>query len=1046
MSWHFGFVFRSDPPSDSFSDTISSFDRSIDLVFSDFRFRSIQNILLFSLINQVSLAVEMASTAGTTGWLRGKVKAVPSGDSLVIMGSTKAEIPPEKTITLSSLIAPRLARRGGIDESFAWESREYLRKLCIGKDVTFRVDYTVPAIGREFGSVFLGDKNVSLMVVAGGWAKVREQGQQKGEASPFLAELLRLEEQAKQQGLGRWSRAPGASEAAIRNLPPSAVGDSGNLDAMGLLASNKGRPMEAIVEQVRDGSTLRVYLLPDFQFVQVFVAGIQSPSMGRRAALETTVGIEVSSDEPNGEASAEPNAPLTSAQRLAASSASSSEVSPDPFGREAKHFTEIRVLNRDVRIVLEGVDKFSNLIGSVYYPDGESAKDLALELIENGLAKYVEWSASMMEEDAKRQLKSAELQAKKTRLRIWTNYIPPATNSKAIHDQNFTGKVVEVVSGDCIIVADDSVPYGSPLAERRVNLSSIRCPKMGNPRRDEKPAPYAREAKDLLRQRLIGRQVNVQMEYSRKVIPSDAAAAAGGPTDSRVMDFGSVFLPSPGKGEGDDASTPAPPTGTNQQAGLNVAELLVSRGYGTVIRHRDFEERSNYYDALLSAESRAIAGKKGIHSTKDSAPTHIADLTTGSAKKTKDFLPFLQRKRLPAVVEYVLSGHRFKLFVPKETCSIMFSFSGVRCPAREEPFSDEAIALMRRKIMQRDVEIEVETVDRTGTFLGSLWESKTNMAVTLLEAGLAKLQMSFGTDRIPDAHLLMQAEQSAKRQKLKIWENFVEGEEVSNGAVAERKHKEELKVTVTEVLGGGKFYVQVVGDQKVCSIQQQLASLSIQEAPVIGAFNPKKGDIVLAKFSADDSWNRAMIVNAPRAAVESPKDKFEVFYIDYGNQEVVPYSDLRPLDPSVSSAPGSAQLCSLAYVKIPSLEEDYGQEAAVHLSEHTLNGPKEFKAVIEERDTSGGKVKGQGTGTILMVTLIDTETDSSINAALLKDGLARLEKRKRWEPKEKQAALDELEKFQEEAKSKRLGMWEYGDIQSDDEDTGPPVRKAAGKR
>lgn len=44
---------------------------------------------------------------------------------------------------------------------------------------------------------------------------------------------------------------------------------------MGLLAANKGKPMEAIVEQVRDGSSLRVYLLPEFQFVQVFVAGIQ---------------------------------------------------------------------------------------------------------------------------------------------------------------------------------------------------------------------------------------------------------------------------------------------------------------------------------------------------------------------------------------------------------------------------------------------------------------------------------------------------------------------------------------------------------------------------------------------------------------------------------------------------------------------------------------------------------------------------------------------------------------------------------------------------
>ncbi|CAK9172613.1 unnamed protein product [Ilex paraguariensis] len=425
-----------------------------------------------------SLAIEMASTAGR--WLRGRVKSVPSGDSLVIMGNTNSNIPipPEKTITLSSLIAPKLARRGGIDEAFAWESREFLRKLCIGKEVTFKVDYTVPSIGREFGSVFLGDdKNVAVLVVSAGWAKVRDQGQRKGEVSPYLSELQQLEDQAKQQGLGLWSRAPEASANAIRNLPPSAVGDPSNLDAMGLLASNKGRPMEAIVEQVRDGSTIRVYLLPEFQFVQVFVAGIQAPSMGRRAAMETVVEAEITSDETNGESSAGSRGPLTSAQRLAASSVSFNEVAPDPYGREAKLFTEIRVLNRDVRIVLEGVDKFSNLIGSVYYPDGESAKDLALELVKNGLAKYVEWSATLLEDDAKRQLKSAELQAKKDRLRFWTNYVPPPTNSKAIHDQNFTGKVVEIVSGDCIIVADDSIPFGSPLAERRVNLSSIRCPK-----------------------------------------------------------------------------------------------------------------------------------------------------------------------------------------------------------------------------------------------------------------------------------------------------------------------------------------------------------------------------------------------------------------------------------------------------------------------------------------------------------------------------------------------------------------------------------------
>ncbi|KAJ6670146.1 EBNA2 BINDING PROTEIN P100, partial [Salix viminalis] len=351
-----------------------------------------------------------------------------------------------------------------------------------------------------------------------------------------------------------------------------------------------------------------------------------------------------------------------------------------------------------------------------------------------GLAKFVEWSANMMEEDAKRQLKTAELQAKKSRLRMWTNYVPPATNSKAIHDQNFTGKVVEVVSGDCVIVANDSVPYGSPLAERRVNLSSIRCPKMGNPRRDEKPAPYARDAKEFLRTRLIGRQVNAKMEYSRKM--TDGPIAVPVPGDARVMDFGSIFLLSHSKGDGGEAST-APSTDAGQQPGINVAELVVSRG--------------------------------------------------------------------------------------------------------------------------------------------------------------------------------------------------------------------------------GRFYVQKDGDQKIASIQQQLASLSLQEAPVIGAFNPKRGDIVLAQFSADNSWNRAMIVNAPRGAVESSKDKFGVFYIDYGNQEEVP----------------------LAYIKVPSLDEDCGPEAAQYFSGKTLNSSKEFRAKVEERDASAGRGKGQGTGPVLLVTLAAADSEISLNASLV---------------------------------------------------------------
>lgn len=60
--------------------------------------------------------------------------------------------------------------------------------------------------------------------------------------------------------------------------------------------------------------------------------------------------------------------------------------------------------------------------------------------------------------------------------------------------------------------------------------------------------------------------------------------------------------------------------------------MVVSRGFGTVIRHRDHEERSNYYDALLAA---AISKKRGLHSAKDPPVMHVTDLLTVSKSTTK---------------------------------------------------------------------------------------------------------------------------------------------------------------------------------------------------------------------------------------------------------------------------------------------------------------------------------------------------------------------------------------------------------------------------
>lgn len=46
-------------------------------------------------------------------------------------------------------------------------------------------------------------------------------------------------------------------------------------------------------------------------------------------------------------------------------------------------------------------------------------------------------------------------------------------------------------------------------------------------------------------------------------------------------------------------------------------------------------------------------------------------------QKARQFLPFLQRAgRSEAVVEYVFSGSRLKLYMPKETCLITFLLAG----------------------------------------------------------------------------------------------------------------------------------------------------------------------------------------------------------------------------------------------------------------------------------------------------------------------------------------------------------------------------------
>ncbi|KAL0816722.1 hypothetical protein Bca101_073166 [Brassica carinata] len=99
------------------------------------------------------------------------------------------------------------------------------------------------------------------------------------------------------------------------------------------------------------------------------------------------------------------------------------------------------------------------------------------------------------------------------------------------------------------------------------------------------------------------------------------------------------------------------------------------------------------------------------------------------------------------------------------------------------------------------------------------------------------------------------ANREMSRLKLKPWIESVRswinvGVEATILEQAERyATNQKLKVAVTDVLGGGRFYVQSVGDQKLASIQNHFASMCVKDAPIIVSFNSKRGDIVLHSLS-----------------------------------------------------------------------------------------------------------------------------------------------------------------------------------------------------
>lgn len=98
----------------------------------------------------------------------------------------------------------------------------------------------------------------------------------------------------------------------------------------------------------------------------------------------------------------------------------------------------------------------------------------------------------------------------------------------------------------------------------------------------------------------------------------------------------------------------------------NIAEGLVAKGLAYVVRYRsDNDQRSSHYDKLLEAELKAQKAGIGVHAKRD-IPTHRIQDTSGDSAKSRKFFPFLKRaQKTEAIVEFVASGSRMRIYIPK---------------------------------------------------------------------------------------------------------------------------------------------------------------------------------------------------------------------------------------------------------------------------------------------------------------------------------------------------------------------------------------------
>ena len=157
-----------------------------------------------------------------------------------------------------------------------------------------------------------------------------------------------------------------------------------------------------------------------------------------------------------------------------------------------------------------------------------------------------------------------------------------------------------------------------------------------------------------------------------------------------------------------------------------------------------------------------------------------------------------------------------------------------------------------------------------------------------------------------------------------------------------------LQVTVAEAQSPDNMYVVKYDEkeyEKMLIIQQQMMDV----------YNSKNGDqwqigwpykdmVCAAKYSKDQNWYRALVTDV------SSHKHVQVFYVDFGNTEQLPFNKIRRLPDHLAKLPRQAMRCRLAMIDPVNPEQGWLSECKNFLHEICFQHPYQMKVLETHGD------------------------------------------------------------------------------------------------